>query len=788
MGSHQLAIKRFKQREANQLLQIQLNNSNGHSVLSLLLHITCCSQVGGITGNTAVLNSPDPAAVAQFSWSSVADLPFSFLHTASGGTSGALPEALLPAIAACRLLQGPGFADGILTLLENLNWHVQEPWQNQNADVLANILAHALSCATEAAVTGQPSSTHTQLAAQAGNVATFLRQVAADPSSFFPLVSSLLSPVSRLPYLQFARLFQCNTTWADALLNSVAQAASNLPSFDHAKQVQQMALDIMEACKSGSSCDTLEHLLHPVLGNTNAWQSANPFWEAYIVWQQAAATSFQSGAVAVGLSMLMPIFGSSAPPAAVCLLQAMQSNTDAAWDTLPAQMVDSSVSKMLDDFLGSSPAAVWNAATILSGASAAHSASGLLRVCKAISCIRSEHASISLIAKSMTAPLALLGSSVSRLQKAITKVIEQPGYGIPKTVEHSHSILLALAKLEGMDRRKVQGLMTILVVGHDFLLTEAKDLTCSNVDSVLQQHPSLLSQLQSAPITVQEQLKKSLCEAAAAAKASDLSKALQEFGGIVLMTSGVNLTPQILAVALACRSARDVTTSPVSALTQGCNLAAKLADGRQAQRMHELQSAINTYFASAHGHLGGQWGAAHAACQLLVTISSADAAHQHGALARRLEKLMAHLRQTMDRSSLRDAIHEVTLALYLVTVTRTLWHQSYCFDADYLHLYHPYCCMLCADSCIPVLTYVHMCVCSAYILLSCSVRFHMPGMMDIWVKHHAYPSRPLAYDGIYSTAMSVHVRVVWSLTTCQCSCDAHSCFLRSFCAFRNPLG
>ena len=371
--------------------------------------------------------------MAQFGWSSVADLPFSFLHTASEGTSGALPQALLPAIAACRMLQGPGFADGISTLHENLSPHVQEPWQMQNAHVLANILAYTLSYATEAAVTGQPSSTHTQLAAQAGNVATFLRQVAADPSTLFPLVSSLLSTVSRVPYLQFARLFQCNTTWADALFDSVAQAASYLPSFDHAKQVQQMVSDIIEALKTGSSCDTLEHVLQPVLGNTQAWQSANLFWEAYIVWQQAAATSFQSGAVTVGLNMLAPIFGSSAPPAAVCLLQAMQSNTDAAWDTLPSQMVDSGVSKMLDDFLGSNPAAVWNAATILSGASAAHPASGLLRLCKALSCIRSEHASISLIANSLTAPLALLGSSASHLRKAVTKVIEQPGYGIPKS-------------------------------------------------------------------------------------------------------------------------------------------------------------------------------------------------------------------------------------------------------------------------------------------------------------------------------------------------------------------
>lgn len=601
--------------------------------------------------------------MAQFSWSSVADLPFSFLYTASVGTSGALPQALLPAVAACRLLQGPGFADGILTLLEKLSSHIQESWQIQHADVLANILAHTLSYATEAAVTGQPSSTHTQLAAQAGNVATFLRQVAADPSILFPLVSSLLSPVNRVPCLQFARLFQCNATWADALFDAVAQAASYLPSFDHAKQVQQMVSDIIEACKSSSSCDTLEHVLHPVLGNTQAWQSANPFWEAYVVWQQAAAASFQSGAVTVGLSMLAPIFGSSATPAAVCLLQAMQSNTDAAWDTLPPKMVDSGVSKMLDDFLGSNPAAVWNAATILSGALAAHPASGFLRLCKAISFIRSEHASISLIAKSLTAPLALLGSSASRLRKAITKVIEQPGYGIPKTVEHSHSILLALAKLDVMDRHKLQGVMTLLDAGHDFLLTEAKDLTCSNVDAVLQQYASLLSQLQPAPFTVQEQLKKSICEAAAAAKASDLSRALQELGHVVLLASGVDLTPQIQAVTLAYRSARDVTTSPVSALTQGCNLAARLADSQPAQRMHELQSAISTYFATAHGHMGGQYGAAQAACDLLVAISSADAAHQHEAVDCWLEWLMARLRQTMDRSSLRETIHEVTLVL-----------------------------------------------------------------------------------------------------------------------------
>ena len=165
------------------------------------------------------------------------------------------------------------------------------------------------------------------------------------------------------------------------------------------------------------------------------------------------------------------------------------------------------------------------------------------------------------------------------------------------------------------------------------------------------------------PIEVYEQLKKHLCEAAAAAKASDLSRALQELGGIAVVTSGVNLTPQILAVTLACRSAKDVTTSPVSALTQGCNLTARLADSQQAQRMHELQSAISTYFATAHGHMGDRYGAAQAACHSLVAIISADAAHQHEAVDRWLEWLMARLRQTMDRSSLRETIHEVTRVL-----------------------------------------------------------------------------------------------------------------------------
>ena len=604
--------------------------------------------------------------MTEISWPSVAHLPFSFLLTRLEPAPRSLSQSLLPAIAAARLLQGPGYTASMSMLVDILNTIVTEPWQQQNEAVLTHILASSLSCATDAALSGQPTSADTQLVTQAGNVAGCLRAVAADPSSLFPMVASLLQHPNRPAYLSFARLFQCNMTWQESLQESAARAAGSLPTFDHARQFQKAVLDIVIKTGSVSNYDSLEEVLSPVLGATYAWQSSSPFWDAYKIWQQAASSSLPEAAVAVGVRMLGPLLGSSPASTTAALLQAMQSDADAAWDGLPEQLSGTGISNLLDDFLGSSTSAAWIAATMLSGAPNADPRSGLLAVCDAVSCISTQHLSTSLIAKALTAPLALLGDHTSRLSKAITKAVCHPVHGIHRTLAQSHSILTALAKA-GSAQAMFKEFCSVLNIVHEALIAEAKNLNPATVGGVLQQYPSLLSQLQAAPIALQEQLTAAMCAAAAAAQASDLPATLQQLGQIVIAVTGVKLTPQISAIASACRSAQEATMTSVAALKQGCNLAAELAGARQAQTWQDMQAAISQYFAPAYGQSayqqGRQCASAWKACQFLATISSADTVQHHGALNQCLELLMTLLRNTMDLGNLRAAIRQVSLAL-----------------------------------------------------------------------------------------------------------------------------
>ena len=621
-------------------------------------------QVGGMVSYGMDKLAADLTPGTAFDWICMADLPPEFLEVLPQLSSSPLPLAMLPAISVARLMQGPAFALNMPQLPSFLKDSIQEPWQSQNVAALMSLMANIESSCREAALRDprQPAASVNQTMSEAADLASFLRLIAAQPSQMFALTATTLPSHCQAMHLAFARLFQSNKTALPALQDAAALAASSIPDFDQARSLQQTVKRVSGQCTA--DLNSLASVLQPSVGAMQAWQSANPILAALQIWQEGTAASAQPNDIAVGLSMLTALAGSSIPAEARSLLQAMQTNSAAAWDQLPAQLVNSSMSSAIDDFLQPSLATAWAALrSMLSDVLPTRQRHPLLVMSDAISSIRSEHLSPALIAKALTAPLAFLDRGRAALKAELVRVIKHPSYGVQETVSSSHRILAALVKDEALSKEALQVFMLVLHLVRDFLLAEAQAVTLSNVNARLQVHEALLGHLQTATLETQQRLTAHLCGAATAAIRSDLPGVLDQLGPLLYGKTQISMIRQLEAISAALRLTRQMTVSPAASLAQGCRLAAELVSDTGSQQVQDLQLLANAVprdfvFASRLG-TSVPWAAGQNACELMSAMNVA-LRQPHTAVGDRLELLLAHLRQAVSTSGLRAALCEAS--------------------------------------------------------------------------------------------------------------------------------